>query len=311
MDFAETLRGLIFFGSGDFANLVLKYFLKKGIKFDAVVTIPPRPKGRGRRLLDPDVKKTAASAGIKVLQPEDPNREDFLEELKKLTPDFILLSDYGKILKRGLLSLPGFYPLNIHPSLLPAYRGAAPIERAMMNCEKLTGVSLMVMDEGLDTGPIVDQVRVDIGEEEVKTELMERLARLGVELTIKNIEPLKKGERRPVPQSGAPSYASKIKKEELYISWEDEALKIKCRINALSYRPGARGKLGDLELKLLRARLSDRRGGRPGRIHTEGERLFVEAKDLQVEILELQPPGKRIMSTRDFLRGYGRKLQTV
>ncbi len=311
MESAETFRGLIFFGSGDFANLVLKFFLEQGVLFDAVVTLPPRPKGRGRKLLDPDVKKTALSAGIPVLQPENPNREEFLSELKKLSPEFIILSDYGKILKAGLLSLPAFYPLNIHPSLLPAYRGAAPIERAMMNCERETGVSLMVMDEGLDTGPIVDQTKVEIGEIEVKTELMERLARIGVDLTVKNIGPLKSGEKKPVPQSGTPSYAAKIRKEELYLRWDEEAEKIKCRINALSYKPGARGKLKDLELKFLRARITERKGGSPGNIHIEDDHLFVEAKDHQVEILELQPPGKRIMTAPEFIRGYGKKLQAV
>jgi len=311
MESAKTFRGLIFFGSGDFANLVFNFFIEKGVRFEALVTLPPRPRGRGRKLLDPEIKKTALEAGIRVFQPENPNRQDFLSLLEDLSPDFIVLSDYGKILKKGLLELPRYYPLNIHPSLLPRYRGAAPIERAMMNCDRETGVTLMVMDEGLDTGPIVDQATLEIGETEIKTELMVRLAHIGVELTLKNIEPLKNGTRQPVPQTGVPSYAPKITKDELYINWNETAEKIRCRINALSYKPGAKGKIGPLELKILRARVSEKMGGNPGTVHIQEDRLFVEATDLQVEILEIQPPGKRVMSASDFIRGYSRKLHTV
>ncbi len=313
MDQKASLNGLklIFFGSGDFATIVLQNFINKGIKFSAVVTLPPRPKGRGRKLRDPEVKGISENAGIPVFQPPNPNDEDFLSKLHSYEPDFIILTDYGKILKKQLLDIPLNYPLNIHPSLLPKYRGAAPIERAMMDCLQETGVTLMVMNEGLDTGPIVLQERVKIGDTEIKTELMPRLAEVGVKLVLKALIPLKTGEIKPVPQRGEHSYAKKIQKEELWIEWKEEAQKIKCKINALSTRPGAKTKLGDILVKLIRAKVSTEKSPAPGKIIIKGHKLLIGAKDYLVEILEIQPQGKKIMSVEEFLRGYQRKLSTV
>ena len=310
MESTASLHGLnlIFFGSGDFATLVFKELLSRGLHFRAVVTLPPRPKGRGRKLKDPEIKSIALEAGIEVFQPENPNDKAFIDTLKRYSPHFIILADYGKILKKDLLELPEIYPLNIHPSLLPKYRGAAPIERAMMDCQKETGVSLMVMDEGLDTGPIISQEKVEIGETEIKTELMERLARTGANLAVLSIPGILRGELKPVPQSGEPSYAQKIVSDELWIKWDDTAEKIKCKINALSHKPGAKAHFGNLMVKLIRAKVAEERGGQPGKIHVSGERLLVEALDFMVEILEIQPQGKRIMKAGEFLRGYRRKI---
>ncbi len=313
MDQKASLNGLklIFFGSGDFATIVLQNFINKGVKFLAVVTLPPRPKGRGRKLRDPEVKEISEKAGIPVFQPPNPNDQDFLNQLHSLEPDFIILTDYGKILKKKLLDVPMYYPLNIHPSLLPKYRGAAPIERAMMDCLQETGVTLMVMDEGLDTGPIVLQERLKIGDTEIKTELMPRLAEIGVKLVLKSLIPLKTGQLKPVPQRGEHSYAKKIQKEELWIDWEEDAQKIKCKINALSTKPGAKTKLGDILVKLIRARVSSKKSPGPRKIVIKDDKLLIGAKDYFVEILEIQPQGKKIMAADEFLRGYRRKLPTV
>ncbi len=310
MESTAPFHGLnfIFFGSGDFATLVFKELLSHGLPFKAVVTLPPRPKGRGRKLKDPEVKIIARDAGIDVFQPENPNDEAFIDTLRRYMPHFIILADYGKILRKKLLELPDIYPLNIHPSLLPRYRGAAPIERAMMDCQKETGVSLMVMDEGLDTGPIISQEKVEIGDTEIKTELMERLARVGAHLTLSSIPRILSGELKPVPQSGEPSYAKKIMREELWISWDDKAEKVKCKINALSTRPGAKDQFGPLMAKLIRAKVAEEQGGEPGKMHVSGGRLLVEALDFMVEILEIQPQGKRIMKAEEFLRGYRKKI---
>lgn len=313
MDQKTSLNGLrlIFFGSGDFATIVLKKIIDKGVKFLAIVTLPPRPKGRGRKLRDPEVKEIAKKAGIPVFQPQNPNEQEFLEKLYSIEPDFIVLTDYGKILKKQLLDVPEYYPLNIHPSLLPEYRGAAPIERAMMDCREETGVSLMVMDEGLDTGPIVLQERLKIRDTEIKTELMPRLADIGVKLVLESLVPLKLGELKPFPQQGKHSYAKKIQKEELWINWEEEANRIKCRINALSTKPGAKTNLGNILVKLIRARVHNEISPGPGKIIIRNDKLLIGAIDYMVEILEIQPQGKKIMTAEEFLRGYQRKLPTV
>ncbi len=313
MDQKTSLNGLnlIFFGSGDFATIVLRKLLTEGVNFRAVVTLPPGPKGRGRKLRDPEVKEIADKAGIPVFQPQNPNSEETLFSLKLFKPDFLILTDYGKILKRQLLDLPAFYPLNIHPSLLPEYRGAAPIERAMMDCKEETGVTLMVMDEGLDTGPIVKQEHIKIGPTEIKSELMLRLAETGVKLVLESLLPLKLNKLRPKPQRGNPSYAHKIQKQELWINWEKTAQKIKCHINALSTKPGVRTNLGPLMVKLIRAGVFNDRSPGPGKIAIKGDKLLIGALDYFVEILEIQPQGKKIMSAEEFLRGYKRKLSTV
>jgi len=295
----------IFLGTGEFAAKVLSRLLELGAFPSLVITSPDRPKGRGLKLLPTEVKRVALASKLPCLTESKPNEKTFIEEVLKKAgrPDFILVSDYGYILGEKWLSLPEVAPLNIHPSLLPRYRGAAPIERCLMNCEKETGLTIMVMDEGVDTGPLVLQEKVRIRRNETGGELRERLATIGAELAIRAMEGLLRGEIEPRPQEGEPSYAPKIKKEELWIDWEGRAKDIACKINALSPSPGARTYFDSLYVKLLRASFVRETSGEPGEIIIARNRLFVAAAGGGVEILELQPASGRPLRASAFVQG--------
>ncbi len=300
----ENPHRIVFFGSGDFAHLVLKNLIQSGINIELVVTAADKPAGRGRKPKPTPVKKLALQHGLRCITPESPNRGHGFDEIKATEPDFFVLTDYGKIISSRLLRVPRKAPLNIHPSLLPAYRGAAPLERAMMACEKVTGVTIMVMDTGIDTGPILLQESVEIGEAETKGELALRLAELGTELVIRAIEEFDSLKPRPQPSRGV-SYAPKLAKEELWIDWNAPAESIVCKINALSPRPGARTYFDGNYIKPLRAKLAPGNWGKPGRISIiDRKRLIVAANGGGVEIIELMPEGRRAMLAEEYLRGH-------
>jgi len=304
----STKEKIIFFGTGFFARVLFDYLLKKGIKPVLLVTGPDRPKGRGKRLSSPEIKKIAEDNNIPVIQPEDPGDEDTISILRSYEPDFILVSDYGKILRKELLELPKHGPWNVHPSLLPKYRGAAPIERTLMSGEEETGVTLMEMDEGIDTGPIILQEKMKIRVNETKGEIIPRLASLGTELVLKALNLWKEGKLVKRAQVGESSYAKKIKKEELWIDWNSTSKEIVCKIHALSPTPGARTYFNGELIKLLRARLVKEIEGKPGEIKIDKERLIVLSRDGGVEILEVLPAGKRMMKASEYLRGHNPKI---
>ncbi len=293
----------LFLGSGDFAVLVLRKLLELNVVPRCVITAPDKPRGRGLKLKPTEVKVIAIKSRIEVAQSQNPNDPDFVRQFRAPRPQFIVVTDYGYILRRDWLELPEVAPLNIHPSLLPLYRGAAPIERAMMNCERETGVSIMVMDQGVDTGPIVLQEKVTIEPEITKGELQMQLAQVGAELLIRAMEGLVDGSLSPVPQSGQGSYAKKLKKEELWIDWNDDARRIACKINALSPKPGARTFLDGELTKLLRARPIMGVHGVPGDVIITNKRMFIAASEGAVEILELQPASGKKLSATAYVQG--------
>ncbi len=295
---------VVFFGSGDFAYLTLKGLLKHDVNIKLVVTAPDRPRGRGRKPRPTHVKLIALEHKLPVITPSSVKKPEVIEELRSINPQFFVLTDYGKIIPDELLRLPKKAPLNIHPSLLPAYRGAAPLERAMMACEKVTGVTIMIMDSGIDTGPILLQEKVEIGETETKGELAERLASIGVELILRAIKEFDRITPTPQSEDGA-SYAPKISKEELWIDWNNSARFIACKINALSPRPGARARFDGNYIKPMRASFVEGEWGEPGNITIiDRKRLIVAASDGGVEILELMPEGRRTMKAVEYLSGH-------
>ena len=295
----------IFLGTGEFAAKVLARLLELGASPSLVITSPDRPKGRGLKLLPTEVKRIAMTSGLPCAAEPKPNEDAFIDGVleKAGRPDFILVSDYGFILSKKWLSLPKIAPLNIHPSLLPKYRGAAPIERCLMNCERETGLTIMVMDEGVDTGPIVLQERVRIKRNETGGELRERLAPMGAELALSAMRELFGGKAKPRSQVGEPSYAPKINKEELWIDWKGRAKDIACKVNALSPSPGARTYFDSLYVKLLRASYVRDVKGDPGEIIIARNRLFVAAARGGVEILELQPASGKPLKASAFVQG--------
>lgn len=303
IDKVHTLNW-VFFGSGSFARELLEQFSKVNFLPPKVVTNPPKRKGRGLRLKQSSVALKAIELGLDVNEVESPNKESVISELKSLNPDFIVVSDYGKILKSDILNIPRFLPLNIHPSLLPKYRGAAPIERAIMAGEKETGITVFVMDEGIDTGPILLQDKIEINEVEAKGDIIPRLAGKGASLLKEAIEQYLDKKIRPVPQplKGA-CYAEKIKKDELWIDFNKDAREVLNRIRALSPRPGARTYLdGKIFIKIIKARVKEGKTT-PGKI-IPGKDLLIACSIGILEVVELIPEGKRAMSGREFLRGY-------
>ncbi len=297
----EESPTVYYFSSGEFGRRLFEMLTDDGFRISKVITIPDRPAGRGRKLTSPPIKEEAEKRGIPVIQAEKPEDIEFDER-----PHFIVVADYGKILRSKTLRLPTIAPLNVHPSLLPMYRGAAPIERAMMDGYPL-GVSIIVMNEKVDAGEIVLQERVEYTIEETKGDVLPRLLKTASRLLTEAINLFMEGKARPEPQEGPSSYAKKIKKEELWISLEEDYISIVRKINALSPTPTARMQMGDIYLKLYRARPVPMEV-ETGRIIIDGKRLMIGASGGCVELLEVQPAGKRRMKADEFIRGYGRRI---
>ena len=275
----------------------------------AVVTRPDRPKGRELKVAPSPVKELALNLGVPVLQPERARQEDFVEQLRRLTPDLIAVAAYGQILPQTILDLPRFGCLNVHTSLLPKYRGAAPIQWAILNGEARTGVTIMKMDAGLDTGPVLNQGETDIFPEDTAETLHNRLADLGAFLLVQTIPDYVSGRivPRPQPAEGA-SYAPKIKKEDGHINWTHPAHAIWNRVRGLRPWPGAFTFLPPEPrpwlLKIWQAEVSDL-SGTPGEVlRADKSGLVVACGQNALRILSLQREGGRPLEVYQFLAGH-------
>ncbi len=290
------------------------------LRVGAVVTQPDKPRGRELKPQPSPVKTLALKLGLPVLQPERARDESFIAELRSLKPGLIVVVAYGQILPPAILDLPRHGCLNVHTSLLPKYRGAAPIQQAIANGDTETGVTIMKMDVGLDTGPIVSQRRTPIQPEDDSATLHDRLAQLGAELLVQTIPDFVAGKIQPVPQpaEGA-SYAAKIKKEDGRIDWNQPARVIWNRLRAFTPWPGAFTFLPaepkPLLLKIWKAEVVEKSGGGACRVEASerrpGEVLSVDKTGIVVgcgehalRILELQREGGRRMSAAEFLAGH-------
>ena len=279
-----------------------------------VVTQPDREKGRGRKTVISPVKELALQHGLPVLQPEKVKEEAFQEGTRGLQPDLFVVVAYGQILPKSVLNIPKYGAVNVHASLLPRYRGAAPIARAILEGEEVTGVTTMAMDEGMDTGDILLQAEVPIGTEVTCEILHDRLAAVGAQLLTKTLEKMKAGEIRSVPQDHSKAtYAPPLKKEDGHIRWEKEATEIDRQIRALNPWPGAFTKWGDRLLKVLRGKIRERvLSGKPGEVVWVGlDFIQVETGKDSYLIEEIQLEGKRKMSLREFLSGHSISVGTV
>ena len=270
-----------------------------------VVTQPDRPAGRGLKPKSPPVKLAAQELGLEVLQPVSINRGDAVDWLAARSPDLMVVAAFGQLLKKHVLDLPKHGCINVHASLLPKYRGAAPIQWAIIRGERWTGVTIMLMDEGMDTGPILMQRAVEIGEDETGGELEERLAALGAELIVPAIEGYLEGRIRPKPQPEGGTLAPKIKEEHTRIDWGRSAREIHDLVRALNPSPLAYTTFRGKRVKLVRTALADvESGGGPGEILRHRKRLLVATGEGVLEILSLRPEGKREISGLDFINGY-------
>ena len=306
---------LVFMGTPEFAIPTLNALIDHGYEILTVVTQPDRPKGRGRKLAAPPVKELALAHRIEVLQPEKASGDQFCDLIRRMEPDLIIVVAFGQILKEDLLSVPKWGVINIHASLLPKYRGAAPIQWAILNNESRTGLTVMRMDEGLDTGPILFQEELPLLKDETAGQLHDRLALLAGVIIIKTLTDMANTYVKEVPQDDSlATYASKIERGDSLIDWNQPANKISCLIRALDPRPGAYTLLNGKEIKLFSPTVVDEGGleGVPGRVLTYmKEGIHVETGQGIIGIREIQYPGKQRLFVSDFLRGFSLSEGTI
>ena len=296
---------IVFMGTPDFAVPSLKALIREGYEVAAVVTQPDRPKGRGNRLTASPVKITAAECGIPVLQPER-IRRDGTEELKALKPDLFVTAAFGQILSQEILDIPPMGNINVHASLLPKHRGAAPIAHAIMSGDRTAGVTTMFMDAGIDTGDILLQETTEIGESETCGELTERLSLIGAELLIRTIRELEAGTLRRIPQNEAEmTYDPMMTKRMSIIDFSADSDEVRGKINGLNPWPCVTVPVGTERMKLLRA-VRNEGSGDPGRVISADPKngLIIACGKGAVKILEIQAPGGKRMKPEDYLRGH-------
>ena len=295
-------------GTPEFAVPSLRCLINDGHKVLAVVTQPDRPKGRGRKLAIPPVKKLALEHDILTLQPEKVADSNFCDLLRDKAPNLIVVVAFGQILSKELLLIPEWGVINIHASLLPKYRGAAPIQRSILNNESLTGLTVMRMNERLDTGPILYQEEVPIKRDETAGQLHDRLSYRSGDVIIRFLRIMADNPLKETPQDHSlATYAPKIDKSMSLVDWSLDAVRISSLIRALDPNPGAWTTIGDKKIKLFASKVIDEiySDGVPGRAFITKEGTFqVETGKGLVEIREIQYPGKKRLPSKDFLRGF-------
>lgn len=300
---------IVFMGTPDFAVGTLEELIKAGHEIIGIVTQPDKPKGRGKTLMPTPVKEVALKHQIPVYQPQKLREKEFTEALRNLSPDVIVVAAFGQIITKEILEIPRFGCINVHASLLPAYRGAAPIQWAVINGEKESGVTIMQMDEGLDTGDMIDKVVVPLAQDETGGSLFDKLSQAGARLCVKVLKDLEEGKavREKQPEESTTPYASMISKKMGEINWSQPAGSIEQLIRGLDPWPSAYTKLQGKTLKLWKARVVEEKQekGRPGEVvQVEKEAFFVQTGEGILKIEELQMEGKKRMDTGAFLRGF-------
>lgn len=294
---------VVYMGTPDFAVLPLESILAAGHEFLGVFTQPDKPKGRGYELTPPPVKVCALAHNLTVYQPKTLKDGEALKILQGLNPDVIVVAAYGKILPKEIINLPQYGCINIHASLLPKYRGAAPIQRCILNGETETGVTVMYMDEGLDTGDMLIKEATPIGPEETAGSLHDRLAQMGARLIVKALPLLENGTAPREKQNDSLScYASMLDKSISKIDWNKTNRQVHNQVRGLNPWPVASTCLNGKTVKIFVTKCNDIQG-QPGTV-LGTDPLTVACSKGSVEILELQLEGKKRMNAADFLRGH-------
>ena len=309
---------IIFMGTPDFAKESLEAIYNAGYNILAVVTNPDKPKGRGMKLIPSPVKEFALEKNILVYQPlKVRNNTEFIEEIKILNPDIICVVAYGQILPKEILDIPRLGCINVHASLLPKYRGAAPIQWAVINGEKQTGITTMYMDVGMDTGDMILKETVDIGEDETTGELWERLSKIGGKLLVDTLKLIEAGKAPREKQSDDFTLAPMLNKEMSEINWNEKtASDIKNLVRGLNPIMGAYTYLNDKKLKLWKVNVitfedfeskyninvDDIELGQ-AILANDKQGLFLKAKDAVLEVIEMQAEGSKRMNSKNYLRG--------
>ena len=305
---------IVFAGTPEFARLILAELLQGPEEVVGVFTQPDRPAGRGRALQASPVKQEAVAAGIPVFQPESGKTGEALDLLRSLAPDLLIVVAYGQILPQVVLDLPTRGAINVHASLLPAWRGAAPIARAIAAGDKESGVAIMQMEAGLDSGPVLWEERVPIAPDDTAASLHDRLARLGSVALRRALDGLWANRLKPVPQDPAlATYARKLKKEEARIDWRLPAATLERLVRAFNPSPVAHTLFRDKGLRVWQAQvLAVRDDQAPGTISAVGkDGIVVTCGEDQLLLLAVQPAGKGALSGSDFVRGYRPQIGEV
>ena len=300
---------IVFMGTPDFAVPSLKALVEAGYDVAAVVTQPDKPKGRGKSLLPTPVKEEALLHEIPVYQPQRVrNNREFLDTLREIAPDVIVVAAFGQIIPRDVLELPKYGCINIHASLLPKYRGAAPIQQAVIDGEKESGVTIMQMGEGLDTGDMISKIVIPLEKEETGGSLFAKLAQAGAELLIKTLPSIEQGTAvwEKQPEESPTPYAAMINKKMGLMDFHKSAVELERLVRGLNPWPSAYTFVNGKTLKVWKSRADEKCSGKtPGTvILTDKEGIHVACKDGTLILTEVQLEGKKRMDAEAFLRGY-------
>ena len=299
---------IVYMGTPDFAVPPLAALVKNGYEVTAVVTQPDKPKGRGKTLLPTPVKEEAMKHEIPVYQPLKVRDSEFVETLKELAPDMIIVAAFGQIIPKEILEMTPYGCINVHASLLPKYRGAAPIQWSIINGEEVTGVTTMQMNEGLDTGDMIQKVEVPITEDETGESLHDKLAEAGAKLCVETLKAIEDHTATFEKQGESPTeYARMLDKKLGNIDWNTSAVQIERLVRGLNSWPSAYTHWDKKVVKIWRAK-AEADGtvkAEPGTVlSVEKDSFTVQTGDGVLRVLELQIPGKKRMDTGAFLRGY-------
>ena len=309
---------IVFMGTPDFAKDSLEAVYNAGYEIVGVVTNVDKPKGRGMKLIPTPVKEYAISKKIPVYQPEKVKKNnEFLKEIKNLNPDVICVVAYGKILPKELLDIPKLGCINVHGSLLPKYRGAAPIQWSVINGDKITGITTMYMDVGMDTGDIILKQETEIGENETTGELWERLSKIGANLLVETLNKIEKGIAPRIPQGSDFSMAPMLNKEMSKIDWKNKnAIEIKNLVRGLNPFMGTYSYIDNKKIKFWKVEIVkdlpssivniDYNSIENGTVIYSNSKdgLYIKAKDGIIKVIEIQGENARKMEIQEFLRGY-------
>jgi len=294
---------IVFIGTGEIGVPTLHVLQKSEHQLVGVVTQPDKPVGRGQKIEATPIKKAIAGSSIPVLQPTRIKDPQAIHQIRELRPELIVVMAYGQILSQDLLRIPTSACLNLHASLLPHWRGAAPIQAAIAAGDRETGITVMYMDEGLDTGDILLQKRIDISPNETGGSLHDRLATLASEAMLESLELIESGNAPKVPQDGAlATYAPKLTRENGRIDWKEPAEIIERKIRAYDPWPAAFTEFNGRKLKAFSASIIGL-SGKPGEILRRDKELVIAANDCALSLTEVQLEGKRRMNAAEFLRG--------
>jgi methionyl-tRNA formyltransferase len=295
---------LAFLGTPAFAVPTLDRLVERGHQVLAVVTQPDRPKGRGQTLAPPPVKEAALRLGLPVYQPERVKRTEAVEYLRALAPEAMVVVGYGQIIPQSILDIPPLGILNVHASLLPKYRGAGPIQWSIVNGETVTGVTIMRIDAGLDTGPMLIKAETAIGADETAVELGRRLSVMGADLLVEALDAFAAGRIVPQPQDNAQAtYAPMLKKEDGRIEWTRSAAQIHNQVRGMQPWPGAYSTFRGAALHVWRARPTEIAAGRPPGALVRIKPPTVACGAGALELVEVQMEGRKRMSGADFSNG--------